>query len=288
MNNSDLIPIQSIEDRVRAEVERALGELGIASSLAEPDQPFQDGATLFVSDWHIPLHHRKATDALIAFCEANRDSGYLQRLVLGGDVFDGTNNSRYLKQSREDGHDGDLGDEIETGRSIVNALVECFPDAIFMEGNHEARIWRVLAEKKGIPAAPIVFEQLFKFYDYHERLQVTKNRSHFVGKGEGLIEFIHGERYNKHTAAALMSDNQWKNSVQGHTHRPQAFWSKGKFAIVNGHLHDQSKQTYMANPDWTMGFTVFEHWDRGRKVNPYFVRVCEDGSFGFLGKVWRG
>lgn len=249
---------------------------------------FDDGATVLLTDIHIPLHHRKAVGAIVQFCETNKESGWLKRLVLGGDVFDGNGNSRHKQMSRGEGHGGDLGDEIETGRGTINALVECFPEATFMEGNHEARLWRVLAENKGIPEAPLVFEALFRFYDFHHRLQVHNNRSFFVGRGEGQIEFIHGERYNQHTAATLLNDNMNRNSAQGHSHRPQAFWRRGKFAVVNGHLHDAEKQQYMKNPEWTMGFTIFDHWDNGRKVNPYFVRVTEDGSFSFAGKTYRG
>lgn len=265
------------------------------AAAASDDQPevfdqtaFADGATVMLSDIHIPLHHRKATAAVINFCEANRDSGWLQRLVLCGDVFDGAGNSRHPAMKRVEFHGGDLGDEIETGRGTINALVDCFPDSVFMEGNHEARLWRQLAEKKGIPEKPIVFDALFDFYDYDKRLRVHHGRSLFIGRGAGELEFIHGERYNEHTAKALLVDNHFRNSAQGHTHRPQSHWSRGQFAIVNGHLHNIDKQIYMANPAWTLGFTIFEHWDNGRSVNPYFVRIKDDGSFAFAGKTYKG
>jgi UDP-2,3-diacylglucosamine pyrophosphatase LpxH len=252
---------------------------------------FEDGATILASDIHVPLHNVRAFDALVQFVE-QQPKGYIKRLVLAGDVFDGTNLSRYDKLSRSDGHSGDLGDEMAMGRSHINALVRAIPDGEhwIQSGNHElGRLHRALAANRGIPAEPLEMEALLKFYEYDDRLKFYPHRKLSIGRGDqGTVEIIHGEKYNKHTAATILADNLYRNIVQGHTHRPQTFWIKGRFGMVNGHLHDLAKAGYAVDPDWSAGFSILEHWDNGRFVNPYFVRVNETGSFAFNGKVYRG
>jgi UDP-2,3-diacylglucosamine pyrophosphatase LpxH len=278
-----------IQAIVREQVEAILRERD--EKPVEFDQTaFSDGATVLISDVHIPLHDLQKTDAIIAFCE-QQPKGYLKRLVLAGDVFDGTNLSRYPKGSRSEGHGGDLGDEMAMGRGQINALVRTFSDECWLQsGNHElGRLHKHLAEERGIPAEPLEMEHLLKFYEYDERLVFYPNRKLTIGRGEhGTIDIIHGEKYNKHTAATILGDNLYRSIVQGHTHRPQTFWIKGRFGHVNGHLHDLAKVGYMPDPSWTPGFTIIEHWNNGRNAYPIFVPIADDGSFAFNGKVYRG
>lgn len=279
-----MVPLSLVEEAVQ----KALQKHGISKGEGEDQaEDFQDGMTILASDIHIPLHHQRGVENLVRACEDLKSSGDLKRLILNGDVFDSTNNSNYPKGSRLEGHHGDLGDEIQQGAGVLNALVDCFEDAVYQEGNHEARLARVLAKNLGVPEAPLAYEALFRFYGYHPRLRVYNQRLLLLGRGEGSVGIIHGEKFNQHTAATVLRDNMYRNTIQGHTHRPQVFWVAGKFGLVNGHLHDVSKQHYAPSPDWTMGFTVLEHWDGGRKVNPYFVRVYEDGSFRFQGKTYK-
>lgn len=284
-------PISLTPDELRDIVRREIAADREAREATAPQDAttFADGATVLLSDIHIPLHQVKATHAVIKFCQENRASGWLKRLVLAGDVFDGTLLSRFLKQHREEGHGGDLGQEIAEGREIIHDLVECFDESYYILGNHEARLDRVIAQNPGIPAEPLDMAAMFAFYEYPAQLRYHRERKLVFGRGdEGSVTVIHGEKYNKHRAAGLLEENLYKNTVQGHTHRPQTFWYKGRFGHVNGYLHDPERQGYMPDPTWTLGFTVFEHWDNGRKVNPYFVRITDDGSFALNGKVYRG
>lgn len=276
---------------VRAIIREELAAILGAQQPEVSDQTaFPDGATLLLSDVHIPLHDMRKLDAVVAFCE-QQPKGYIKRLVLAGDVFDGTNLSRFPKGSREEGHSGDFGDEMAMGRGVINAIVRTIEDECWIQsGNHElGRLHKHLAADRGVPAEPLEMEHLLRFYEYDERLQFYPNRKLTIGRGDtGTIDIIHGEKYNKHTAATILADNLYRNIVQGHTHRPQTFWVKGRFGHVNGHLHDLGKAGYAVDPEWVPGFTIFEHWNNGRMVNPYFVRIAEDGSFSFSGKVYRG
>lgn len=279
-----------IQRMVDEAVARALAAANEKPDYESDQSKFEDGATVLASDIHIPLHNVKAFDALIQFVE-QQPKGYIKRLVLAGDVFDGTNLSRFDKISRSDGHGGDLGDEMAMGRGHINALVRAIDGEHWIQsGNHElGRLHRALAAAKGIPAEPLEMEALLKFYEYDDRLKFHPQRKLSIGRGdEGTVESIHGEKYNKHTAATILADNLFRNISQGHTHRPQTFWIKNRFGHVNGHMHDLVKAGYAVDPDWTMGFTIFEHWDNGRKVNPYFCRIANNGSFSFAGKVYRG
>ena len=274
-----------LQDIVRREVAAALD----AAKNPLPDtEAFEDGATVLLSDIHIPLHHVRATHAVIKFCQAMKAQGWFKRLVLAGDVFDGSTLSRFDKESRTEGHHGDFGQEIAEGREVIHELAECFPKTFYMVGNHEHRLERALAKNPGIPAEPLDMAEMFKFYDYPE-LEYVRDRKLLIGRGdEGTVQVIHGEKYNKNRAAGLLEENLYRNTVQGHTHRPQTFWYKGRFGHVNGYLHDPLRQNYMPDPTWTLGFTIFEHWDGGHRVNPYFVRITEEGSFTYAGKTYRG
>jgi UDP-2,3-diacylglucosamine pyrophosphatase LpxH len=287
-------PSESIEQTVRRILSEQLSTLNLSPPAATDthvsDQTaFADGATILISDSHIPLHDMRKFDAIGNFCET-QPKGYLKRLVLAGDIFDGTNLSRYPKGARGEGHGGDFGDEMAMGRGQINALVRTIEgDCWLQSGNHElGRLHRHLAASTGIPAEPLEMEHLLRFYEYDERLVFHPNRKLTIGRGDlGTIDIIHGERYNKHTAATILADNLYRNIIQGHTHRPQTHWVRGRFGHVNGHLHDLARVGYTPNPEWVSGFTIFEHWDNGRLVNPYFVRIAENGSFSFNGKVYR-
>lgn len=278
-----------IDALVRERVDAILGERLAKPEVIDQSQ-FADGATVLISDAHIPLHDSRKFDAVISFCE-QQAKGYLQRLVLAGDIFDGTNLSGYPKGSREEGHGGDFGDEMAMGRGQINALVRTIEgDCWLQSGNHElGRLHKHLAQGRGIPAEPLGMEHLLKFYEYDERLTFYPNRKLTIGRGDhGMIDIIHGEKYNKHTAATILGDNLYRSIIQGHTHRPQTLWVKGRFGHVNGHMHDLAKVGYMPDPQWQAGFTIIEHWSNGRNAVPYFVPFADDGSFSFGGKVYRG
>lgn len=278
-----------IERLVEEAVARRIAAMQPQPEYQYDQSKFEDGATILASDIHVPLQNVRAFDALIQFVE-QQPKGYIKRLVLAGDVFDGTNLSRYDKLSRDDGHGGDLGDEMAMGRGHINALVRAIDGEHWLQsGNHElGRLHRALAAARGIPAEPLEMPALLKFYEYDERLKFYPQRKLSIGRGdEGTVEIIHGEKYNKHTAATILSDNLFRNIVQGHTHRPQTFWIKGRFGHVNGHMHDLAKAGYAVDPEWTLGFTILEHFNNGRTVNPYFVRMTENGSFSWNGKVYR-
>lgn len=247
-----------------------------------------DGATVLITDPHIPLHHVAGWNAMSNMLVALKGTGYIKRLVLGGDVFDGTNLSRYPKENRGEGHPHDIGDEIYAGRHMISDLVDCVEESSwYFIGNHEHRLNRLIAAQPGLPAEILSFDNMLAYYDYPERLAIHKERKLTIGRGDGKVTFIHGEKYNKHRAAGLLEENLYENTVQGHTHRPQTYWYKGRFGLVNGYLHDPKRQGYDPDPTWTLGFTIFEHWDNGRHVNPYFVRITDNGSFSFMGKVWK-
>jgi hypothetical protein len=274
----------------RAEVERALQAERDRASVVSDESTFLDGLTVLITDPHIPLHHVRGLAAVTNFLAATD----IRRLVFAGDIFDATKLGRHPKQSRNDGHSGDYGDELYAGRHLIADMVDAVDPAgecwIF-PGNHEQRLERKLAEpgNGGIPADPLDPENLLDYYEYPKRLMYHRERKLRIGRGdEGSVYVLHGEKYNKHRAAGLLEENLYQNTVQGHTHRPQTYWFKGRFGLVNGYLHDPRRQSYEPDPSWTLGFTIFEHWDNGRKVNPYFVRITDDGSFSYGGRVYRG
>jgi predicted phosphodiesterase len=249
---------------------------------------FADGWSVMVSDVHIPYHHISATKAVIQFFRRYKDSGLLKRLILNGDIFDAAALSRHMARKRAKSK-GDLGAEMKAGLPWVTAMQECFEETVFLGGNHEeGRLQRVLAnEGVGLPGEPLAFDNLLKFYGY-KGIKFVQEPYITVGFGEGSVKIFHGEIYNKNTASTILERNLNESVSQGHTHRPQLYFSKGRFGAVNGNLLDKQKQDYMFDPNWTMGFTIFEHWNGGTEVNPYFVKITEDGEFSWCGEVFKG
>jgi len=248
---------------------------------------FDDGWTVEISDMHIPFHHVKATLSILSFLREKQKEGILKRLVLNGDIFDAAALSRHMKRKRGSGGVGDLGDEIKAGKPIIMAYAKLFDEVYFLGGNHEeGRLQRLLAnEGVGIPKDPLAFGELLKFYGY-DGITFVDRRDIKLGFDDGAVKMYHGEIYNRNTASTILANNRGNNVTQGHTHRPQLHFSRGQFGAVNGGLIDKNQQDYMADPEWTMGFTIFEHFKNGTQVNPYFVKITEDGEFSFNGKVY--
>jgi UDP-2,3-diacylglucosamine pyrophosphatase LpxH len=248
---------------------------------------FDDGMSVIISDVHIPYEHRPACLATLKFLRELSEKGLLKRLFLNGDIFDAASLSRHMKSRRAKYPQGDLGSEMKEGMPLINAFAELFPETWFLGGNHEeGRLQRVLAnEGVGIPADPLAMGNLLDFYGYRN-IEFVDRREICLGFDEGEVWVFHGEKYNKHTAASILEKNRYRNTVQGHTHRPQLFFVKGSFGMVNGNLFDKEKQDYMADPDWTMGFSILEHFNNGTQVNPYFVKITEDGEFAYNGKKY--
>ena len=249
---------------------------------------FKDGFTIIVSDVHIPFHHVLGTLATIQFFRKMKGTGLLKRLILNGDVFDAATLSRHMKRKRSK-FGGDLGQEILLGRDWIMPMVECFEETYMLGGNHEeGRLQRLLAnEGVGVPEDPMAFGELLKFYKY-DGVKFIARPEIFIGVDDGNIKIFHGEKYNEHTAATILKDNHYKSAVQGHTHRPQIYFSKTKFGAVNGMLLDPDQQDYRYDPNWTLGFTILEHFNNGTEVNPYFVKISWTGEFSFAGKKYDG
>ena len=54
-----------------------------------------------------------------------------------------------------------------------------------------------------------------------------------------------------------------------------------------GNLMDAKQASYLKGgiSNWQKGFGVL--WVEGKKVTPQLVPINQDGSFSFLGKVWK-
>jgi predicted phosphodiesterase len=293
LNHKEMPPLDILIRTITDQVYKAVSPYFITKEAHHPvefvnQEKFKDGFTIILSDLHIPFHHVLGTKAVIQFLRAYRKTGLLKRLILNGDVFDAATLSRHLKRKRSK-FNGDLGEEMKTGKDWIMPMVACFEETYMLGGNHEeGRLQRLLAnEGVGVPEDPMAFNELLSFYKY-SGVKFIARPEIFLGSDDGKVKIFHGEKYNDHTAATILKDNHYTSSVQGHTHRPQTYFSKTKFGAVNGMLLDPDQQDYRYDPPWTLGFTILEHFNNGTEVNPYFVKISFEGEFSFAGKKYDG
>ena len=186
-------------------------------------------------------------------------------VVLAGDIVDYDDISSYRKLPEKRVR---LDKECRFVRQRIleplRAAVGKRTGVVYLEGNHEDRLQRYLADKApelwGTMADTPTLLQLDSFgVDWMGRTPYWIN-SHLV--------VVHGHvvrKWSGHTARALVTE--YKCSViHGHCHRMGTYYESGAngrewVGIENGHMMDMRTATYVAGvPNWQAGWTwVTDH-----------------------------
>lgn len=170
-------------------------------------------------DIHIPYHSLEALDiALKHMIERGVDT-----IILGGDVIDAYQLSRFEKDPRE----RSFKYEIETARAFFKTLREQFSGRIvYLEGNHCARVesyFRLKApELLGIEA--LTLPALLHLRDYD-------------------IEFVGNKRVIRLGKLNVIHGHEFGTSVIAPVNIARGFYMRAKRNVIGGHHHQTSSHT---------------------------------------------
>jgi predicted phosphodiesterase len=236
---------------------------------------------VYASDWHVPHHDPKLFKGFLRFLRDIKPD----EVILGGDVLDLESVSS---------HGGNptppkLVAEVGAGKAFLDQVVAAAPRALisYIEGNHEDRLARYIADKAptlekslSIPSLLKLDERGIQYYRYGEVLF------------RGRLGFTHGF-YVGESHAAQHLRKFGCCLVYGHTHRPQTYTAgiagdkvRGTFGM--GCMCGTKKVPYIKGrpSGWQQGFGVF-YVDQDGSFYPYTV-MANDSAFVWNGKVYGG
>lgn len=210
----------------------------------------------YISDVHLPFNDRVATEVMLRFL-----TNYKPDLILlAGDIWDFFEVSDY---DRSPGRVTTLQDEFDEGRYFVKAIDEICQNIVFLAGNHEDRLTRLISKNPGlfklrsldIPRAA----ELPTHWRYYPPQTHYKLGEHLIA----LHGDLKGVRSATHPARTTFAKLK-RSSIAGHWHRfsfhPDTDYDgKVRGSFTNGHLSDVSKVTsWVTCPDWQLGFSTIE------------------------------
>ena len=241
-----------------------------------------------MSDLHIPFHDKKSVALVLSFVKKFRPDV----MFLNGDIIDCFNISAYTKHpaTKES-----LRDEIDETRVFLADCRKAVGDdarIIYVQGNHEYRLQRFLAQKarelfelEGLTLA----EQLH-FKDLGIQSVEGRNKENYVQYGNVFVG--HWDKANKwagYTAKGLVED-KGVSIIQGHTHKVGMHTRRRMdgttlIGVEYGCLCDLNPQ-WINTPAWTQGICVLY---KNRKTNVCHVQVVQilDHEFVFDGVLWK-
>lgn len=217
---------------------------------------------LHIPDTHCPNHDKAAYGLMLQVAKDLKPD----LVVYLGDFFDceGTASHKKTNPLRDPGL---LKDELKEGRELLSETEEACKAKkyIFMQGNHEWRIERYIAEN-----AP----RLGGLYSSREILCIPTDYGYFPYGQEnyyriGRLTVTHGYLAGENPAASTVK--KFRSSVlMGHVHKIQEYHisnihGEDWVGLCPGWLGDQRKAAeYMKGvSDWSLGFAVTYHKDNG-------------------------
>ena len=207
----------------------------------------------FISDVHVPFEDKLGVQAMLKYLADFEPD----QIILGGDIFD-----FYLASD----HDKDPGraqtiqDEFDAGRYFFKAINELAPSVVFMEGNHEQRLQRMIARNPGLYKLRAL--EFRHAAELPETWRCYPSQTHYrIG---GLL-VLHGDLRGrgtgvKHAAAGMLSKLR-TSCIFGHLHRFGTHYETDyagtvRAGFANGHLSDVREAKYITSPDWQSGFST--------------------------------
>lgn len=240
------------------------------------------------NDFQIPFHNQKALVLFKRFLRKEQPDW----LILNGDFQDFWEISSFDRTPRTG---KTFLEEIEIGKKILKSFRRILPRAriTWLEGNHEFRLkWYLIRKAKelyGLPglSVPELFGLRELSVEYVPCSQgANKFMSNFIRVGKLYVG--HWVTIAKHAgyAAKGLVDEKGVSLLQGHTHR---FGLHARTTVdgrtllgIENFCMCLRKTTYVAHPNWQLGFSVIYMEKHSGRFQPYPVLI---GKKGF---VWKG
>lgn len=270
MTMGKLLPMKPVKNTIKEDVlidsPKSLDDLykdykeaiGWKDTVPKPKGPTppdgKDELTVVVSDIHAPYHNVKALDWMI-----KRTAHKAKRLVIGGDLSDMFNFSKYAKFEN---HFSPL-DEIKSVQSLLINFSEAYETVEVMRGNHDDRFIKYL-QRQGIPTSVFdIFNHMHGEYALHPIYVLARSLGNVkvvepMNKDYAQFCYLHqvgdcvishAEKFSQQTnkvaedvIKSLMSYHvpegvikPFKVLIQCHTHQAGKTWNDfSKIGIENG------------------------------------------------------
>ena len=246
---------------------------------------------MVLPDLHLPVHDRSALRIVLRAFEHLKP----QRLLILGDWLDAAFASAHPASSREeaDQQGGYIAGEIEPCRRLLEEFEtqKETKEIIYIEGNHEFRVERLITRDKGawlaipelvLPKSLLAMNRKKKFtwvpYQHNASPRDGYSLPHYE-IADGLIA-VHGWSTSKYSASKHLDLVQGWSIVYGHTHRAQSEsrrhpmtgrvikgWSPGCLAGL------QPMWQHSSPTSWTHGFSLIYCRNDLSKWTSYTVTI---------------
>ena len=239
---------------------------------------------IILPDIHYPYHDKPSIKAIESFMPKFKPD----YLVYLGDQIDLAMVKAYFDKKGSAPEKGYIIQNYIGFNEIMERHIKILPKTqfVFLEGNHEERIKRLLDKAPIYRGADIEVEKYFKFKERGIKF-VPYNQIFKLGK----LHYIHGIYVNKHHACATVMAYQ-RNMRYGHTHDHQSYTHVTPIDVKDTHTAMSLGCLCNINPEWMKnkpnkwihGFGIAYVRDNG-DFNDYFIPITR-GKFIFEGKVY--
>jgi len=243
---------------------------------------------MVLPDLHLPAHDRSALRIVLRAFDHLKP----QRLVILGDWLDAAFASAHPASSREEAEQGGyIANEIEPCRRLLSQFEEHSKEIIYLEGNHEFRVERLITRERGawlaIPELVLPKNLLsmnrsseFTWIPYQHNADPKDGYSlpHYK-IADGLIA-VHGWSTSKYSARKHLDLVRGWSIVYGHTHRAQSdtirhpmtgriikSWSPGCLSTL------QPMWQHSSPTEWIHGFSLIYCRNDLSKWTAYTVSI---------------
>lgn len=227
-----------------------------------------------MSDIHHPFQDQALIDAAFEAWKDIKKHGDLKYIILNGDIIDCYALSHFVRSISMS--QSSFESELESTRLFLKRLRKTFPKIkmIFIEGNHEWRLRRLIME----PKDRMRYEWMDKYLHYRSTLGLEDLDIEYIEHGgtAGQMRVQFGNdclvghwkisrTKSGQTASYLLEKYPGYKIVQGHTHHAARISKHGGrhpvWAIENPCMCPVDDVDYTLDPNWQQGFTVLTSVD---------------------------
>lgn len=227
---------------------------------------------LVVPDQHYPFEDEVCINVILKACKRLKPDYFINL----GDALDFWQVSRFTKSPyRRDS----IADDIERFCNDLDRFDDALPmktKKIFIEGNHEHRVSRYIAELA--PEVVDLVRPLEDICDFEKRGWEYYRYGEMCRIGDTL--FMHGDLHGQNVSMAMIR-KYGINTVHGHAHTAGIRWHQDAdrqiFSMNCGHVSNPHKQPYLYGGvnNWTQGFGVVMFTDDLSVAWPTFVPIID-------------
>lgn len=224
---------------------------------------------LWLPDWHIPQHDRKATDLILNYAKHERKAG--RGFDAWGQIGDLMNLhvlSRHNEYDKLTVEGLRLQNDFDIANYELDRLqAEIAGPGVALEGNHDHRLVKYLAAHPELIGTGLTIPEMLKFEERGILWVQNWEKGHVLRIGNAT--FVHGSIVRKHHAAGMMEKYQ-TNIFYGHVHDEQKYSvvtaaeDKTRVAHSIGTLQDKNSfwMPYNGNR-WQLCFGDFTFFKSG-------------------------